>query len=298
MKKKIVSKVFALLLAACTVLSACGNESGNQSVGQTDKSETNDTVQEGEEPYTIVYAFDVWVQQADWDLVEENLSNIVYDKIGAKVKLLPMTGANYQQEVNLMITSGEKLDLVNASARTTFSSDVTSNKLLGLDEDPFYELKKMAQEYGKDYDLAIELWKEDIRECKILATLIMPADKMLAEITDIWMEQVQSQEMAEMLAFNLLQYVEYAPVIAYQWIASNKPLYEIAGFQLLARLFANGKEPNDRGINEFLDQAAVALQGENMGVKHAAANAVMRFCDFGEDFEKIAQGALKGIFEI
>lgn len=37
MKKKIVSKVFALLLAACTVLSACGNESGNQSVGQTDK---------------------------------------------------------------------------------------------------------------------------------------------------------------------------------------------------------------------------------------------------------------------
>ena len=35
-----------------------------------------------------------------------------------------------------------------------------------------------------------------------------------------------------------------------------------------------------------------------MGVKHAAANAVMRFCDFGEDFEKITQGALKGIFEI
>lgn len=32
MKKKIVSKVFAILLAACTVLSACGNESGNQSV--------------------------------------------------------------------------------------------------------------------------------------------------------------------------------------------------------------------------------------------------------------------------
>ena len=151
MKKKIVSKVFALLLAACTVLSACGNESGNQSVGQTDKSETNDTLQEGEEPYTIVYAFDVWVQQADWDLVEENLSNIVYDKIGAKVKLLPMTGANYQQEVNLMITSGEKLDLVNASARTTFSSDVTSNKLLGLDEETVRKYAPDAMEVIGDY---------------------------------------------------------------------------------------------------------------------------------------------------
>ena len=77
-----------------------------------------------------------------------------------------------------------------------------------------------------------------------------------------------------------------------------KPLYEIAGFQLLARLFANGKEPNERGINEFLDQAAAALQGDNMGIKHAASNAVLRFCDFGEDFEQIARGALKGIYEI
>ena len=163
---------------------------------------------------------------------------------------------------------------------------------------PFIELKKMALEYGKDYELAIELWKEDIRECMILATLIMPAEKMLPEITDIWMEQVNSQEMAEMLAFNLLQHVDYAPAIAYEWIATDKTLYEIAGFQLLARLFANGQEANERGINEFLDQAAVALQGDNMGIKHAAANCVLRFADLGEEYEKIARAALKGIFEL
>lgn len=163
---------------------------------------------------------------------------------------------------------------------------------------PFIELKKMTLEYGKDYELAIELWKEDIRECKILATLIMPAEKMLPEITDIWMEQVKSQEMAEMLAFNLLQHVDYAPAIAYEWIATDKTLYEIAGFQLLARLFANGQEANERGINEFLDQATVALQGDNMGIKHAAANCVLRFADLGEEYEKIARAALKGIFEL
>lgn len=163
---------------------------------------------------------------------------------------------------------------------------------------PFIELKKMALEYGKDYELAIELWKEDIRECKILATLIMPAEKMLPKITDIWMEQVKSQEMAEMLAFNLLQHVDYAPAIAYEWIATDKTLYEIAGFQLLARLFANGQEANERGINEFLDQATVALQGDNMGIKHAAANCVLRFADLGEEYEKIARAALKGIFEL
>ena len=163
---------------------------------------------------------------------------------------------------------------------------------------PFIELKKMAEEQGKDYDLAIELWKEDIRECKILATLIMPAEDMLPEIADLWMEQVSTQEMAEMLSFNLLQHTSYAPVLAYQWMASDKPLYQIAGFQLLARLFAKGQEANERGINEMLDQAAVALEGDNIGVKHAAANCVLRFADLGEDYEKVARQALRGIMEI
>lgn len=163
---------------------------------------------------------------------------------------------------------------------------------------PFTELKKMAAEYGKDYSLAIELWKEDIRECKILATLIMPAEEIPAEIVDIWMEQIETQEMAEMIAFNLLQYVEYAPVLAYQWMASDKPIYQITGFQLLARLFAKGKEPNERGINEFLDQTAAVLQGDHVGVKHAAANCVIRFADLGEDYETIARNALKGVFDM
>ena len=156
----------------------------------------------------------------------------------------------------------------------------------------------MAATYGKDYDLAIALWKEDIRECKILATLIMPAERLLPEVADIWLEQTTSQELAEMLAANLLKDVSYAPEIAYRWMASDSDIRQICGFCILSRLFMRGQEPNERGINEFLDQAATALQGDNMGIKHAASNAVLRFCDFGEDFEKIARGALKGIYEI
>lgn len=155
------------------------------------------------------------------------------------------------------------------------------------------ELRQMANDYGKDYSLAIELWKEDIRECKILATLIMPADKMLPEIVELWMEQTPTQEIAEMAAFNLYQHLNYAPLLAYQWVASDKDIYQVCGFQLLSRLFANGREPNERGINEFLDQAITALQVDNSGVRHAALNCLQRFADLGEEYEKVTQGALK-----
>lgn len=157
---------------------------------------------------------------------------------------------------------------------------------------PVPELQKMALEYGKDYELAIDLWKEDIRECQVLATLIMPAEHMSEDLVDVWMERLRTQEMAELLAFNLLQHLNFAPALAYQWIASDKDMYQLCGYQLLARLFAKGMEPNERGINEFLDQAHTTLAGENIALKHATFNCVLSFCELGNEMEMIAKKAL------
>ena len=44
-------------------------------------------------------------------------------------------------------------------------------------------LRDKADEIGKDHDLAIALWKEDVRECKILATMVMPADTMEEDLS-------------------------------------------------------------------------------------------------------------------
>lgn len=154
-------------------------------------------------------------------------------------------------------------------------------------------LRKIAKEYVKDYDLAIALWKENSRECKILATYIMPAEKINADIVYLWLEQIPTQEIAELLSFNLLRNIDFAPSLAYQCLASDKSLYQICGFQTLACLFADGKEPNERGINEFLDQAEVALNGNNLAVKQAAYRCVMRFCDLGSHYHELAKHALK-----
>ena len=158
---------------------------------------------------------------------------------------------------------------------------------------PVPTLKAMAKDYGKNYDLAIELFKEDIRECKILATMIMPPERMLPEIIDVWMEQTTQNEIAEQLAFNLLQYLDYAPMLAFEWIATDKPIYKLTGYHLLSRLFMKGKEPDERGINEFLDQVEADLQGDDNSLKHAGSNCLLRFCDLGDDYEKIAAKALK-----
>ena len=157
------------------------------------------------------------------------------------------------------------------------------------------DLRQMAKEYGKDYKLAIELWKENIRECKILATMIMPAERMLPEIVDIWVEQTQEVEIAEQAAFNLYQHLDFAPEIAFRWISSNDAIRQISGYHILSRLFMRGLEPNERGINEFLDQALAALNDSNISVRHAATTSLQRFSELGEDYSKIVDKALSKI---
>ena len=154
-------------------------------------------------------------------------------------------------------------------------------------------LRQKADEIGKNYDLAIALWKENVRECKILATMIMPADEILPDVVDIWMEQTETVEIAEQAAMNLYQYLPYAPEKAYQWIASERELYQLCGFHVLSRLFMIGQEPNERGINEFLDQAHVALQSESIIVRKAALNSINHFSNLGLVYERLAGSILR-----
>ena len=156
-------------------------------------------------------------------------------------------------------------------------------------------LREKAAEIGQNYDLAIALWKENIRECKILATMVMPANEILPEVVDIWMEQTETVEVAEQAAMNLYQHLPYAPMKAYQWIASDRELCQLCGFHVLSRLFMRGQEPNERGINEFLDQAHVALLSSSVSVRKAALNSLNHFSALGLVYERLADSILRRI---
>jgi 3-methyladenine DNA glycosylase AlkD len=156
-------------------------------------------------------------------------------------------------------------------------------------------LKEKADEIGKNYDLAIALWKENVRECKILATMIMPNEQMLPEVADIWMEQTPTIEIAEQAAFNLYQHLPYAADMAYRWLASENDQTQMCGYHILTRLFMQKQDPNERGINEFIDQALVALQSSNLTLRKAAMQAIIRFADLSLMHKRIAHSAVSSI---
>ena len=102
------------------------------------------------------------------------------------------------------------------------------------------DLRRMAMQYDKDSALAQALWNEKgVRECRLLATLIMPSDKMSEDMALQWANDITSAELAEMLAFNLFQYLPFGYTLVRQMLDKDN-VSRICAYNLMCRLMKRG----------------------------------------------------------
>lgn len=111
------------------------------------------------------------------------------------------------------------------------------------------------------HELAQELWKENVRECKILATILMPTERFDEELCDIWVESIQTEEIAQMFCINLMPRLKFASTKAFEWIASPHTLKQNCGYLTLCHLMRKS-ELSERSAEEFLDQASTSLDNK------------------------------------
>lgn len=138
-------------------------------------------------------------------------------------------------------------------------------------------IKEIAAGYEPDHELAQALWKENIRECKILAGLLQPADTFYPEIADIWIEGMGYPELAEYTVMNLFQRLPYASEVVFRWMADEREMFQLCGFLLMARLLMKGEKLNERAEAEFLDQVCTAVEGDCGPVQKAASVALRKY---------------------
>lgn len=157
-------------------------------------------------------------------------------------------------------------------------------------------IKEIAAAYPKDHDLAQALWKENIRECKIMAGLLQPVDTFYPEIAEIWIEGMHYPELAEYTVMNLFQHLPYAPQSVYHWMADEREYFQLCGFLLMARLQMKGLQLNERGEAEFLDQAFAAMEDATFpSVQKAAVVALKKFGTVSERHRKAVLRQLEAL---
>ena len=141
-----MKKILILTASALTavLLSGCGNQETSDS-SQTSlppssaTNETPDTTNNIDEPTEDIAEINImfWTMNTipkDIDLVEAAINDITREKINTEVALTIVDMGSYAQQVNLSITSGEKLDLMITlpGESAHFNAMTSQNQLMPL----------------------------------------------------------------------------------------------------------------------------------------------------------------------
>lgn len=168
---------------------------------------------------------------------------------------------------------------------------------------PFPEIKHIAASHEPDAELARALWKEDVREMKILATLLFPAGSMTQEEALAWMREIPYPEIAEQCCNNLFPTVEQPDQLALKFLADKKsPFGRMCGFLLWTQLFKKNLAVEKSRVEAFLAECTCTMHPdveagatESSWQEKQAAVQALKF--FGRLSPANAQDALSVIAE-
>lgn len=101
------------------------------------------------------------------------------------------------------------------------------------------ELKEIASPFKGNHDLAIHLFEQDIRECKIIASLIDDPAQVTGDQIDRWCEDFNNIEIVEQVCNNLLWKSDFALPRSYEWCLDDDELMKKAGLLIIGHRAAD-----------------------------------------------------------
>lgn len=139
-------------------------------------------------------------------------------------------------------------------------------------------LKQIAAKYQVDKCLVERMWREDVRELKILATMLCPSDYFCREDAERWVKDAANQEIREQVCKNLFQHLPYADRLVEDWIGGDDESIRTTGYWLFARLCIIRSElVRDIHYEELLKRGKTDLKSESLLLRQSALNALKFF---------------------
>ena len=154
-------------------------------------------------------------------------------------------------------------------------------------------LQEISRKYESSATLAERLWSEDVRELKILATLLYPPSEMSVEASNRWVEQINNQELREQVCKNLFEKLPFANEVVEDWSAREENGIRATGYWLFARLCISGSALVDKiDLMQVLQGAVADLKADSPMLYQSALN-VLKF--FGRTSRKRSDWVLREV---
>lgn len=151
-------------------------------------------------------------------------------------------------------------------------------------------IKKIASEFIHNHDLAQRLWRMEIRETMILATLLEPSDNFTSNMANAWVNQFDQIEIVEQACQNLFCKLPYSPSLCKEFIQSETEWIQVTGFILAARVF---EKLNQTEINDIIMEGMKVSVTTNFHIYKSVALCFSRFCRINKETATILSKEIK-----
>jgi len=139
------------------------------------------------------------------------------------------------------------------------------------------QLKKIAEQFPKDNDLADYCWKSSSREMKILSALLQPVDYFTREMAEERVNNMPTVEIIQLYCMYLFQFLPFAEEKAVDWLQKDDTFVRISGYLLLNRLFSKQQLVEKKTVELLLDSIKNDIHSCTFGLKKAAADCLKSF---------------------
>lgn len=113
-------------------------------------------------------------------------------------------------------------------------------------------LRRKARGVGKNHGLALQLWRANIHEARLLAAFIEEPEKVTARQMDTWAGQFDSWDICDQVCSNVFDRTPFAYHKARRWVRDRREFVRRAGFAMMAALAVHDKGAPDARFVAFL----------------------------------------------
>ncbi len=157
------------------------------------------------------------------------------------------------------------------------------------------KLRTLGKELGTDHKLAVQLWQEHNRECKILAGLMEDPKVVTEEQMEQMVLDFYDWEICDQTIMNVFEKTPFPYQKAAQWCKRDELFVRRAGFVLMARLAVSDKKAETEQFLPFLSFIREGASDERPMVKKAVNWALRQIGKRNLELHKLAIDTAKEV---
>lgn len=198
--------------------------------------------------------------------------------------------------------TGEEI-LLKLEEISALQSSINNNSQSSSLAPNFYSLsvekvKDLAKTIDKDHVLADFLWKSNLYEAKILATLVEQPEKIPENQLDTQIREIKGCYLADLYSEHLVYPTPYVNAKIEEWTKSDSEMIKRAGYVLLWLKAEKGDDYTDAEFEKHLETIGKEISVAQNSIKEAMNYALISIGRKNRNLNEKALGTANAIGQI